>query len=473
MQASYAMPPPPSYVNTTHTAAVPPVQHMLHSSREEMLEGRIVALTKENERLKQEAFGKSHSRTSSMGGLPPQKSPAHPSEGPSTPHLAGPRKSEDDMLSMSNSHFLPQAHGSGYGELSSSPGDFRYNQLYHEYRRVCQELSNFSRTSGWRGGNAPPPPPPNGDFGPSAVAYWSHNTGVPPAPGVQSPQQQGAGTPTHPAPSSSAPPQSPKILPQASPTTRGPAKLSAPPASSQTLKKVSKKQQEVNAENMSKDAYITHLERLLQQKDESLSKFEGRGPEMLDSAVQATVWTVVARTQTDEDGGDAADASSSSSANDISCVDGKGLLLDARQMLAINGFTTLRPLTLQLIADPLITASGSGVQSSGSMSPPPRWQHRPYALTKKRSCGQISNESNPIVELADVPSGSLRWADEPCDLDLAPPTPQIDRRNASLSGAGASTSSLRGDSQSNHSSRGGAAWRGGRAAVRPPVAQTL
>jgi hypothetical protein len=244
--------------------------------------------------------------------------------------------------------------------------------------------------------------------------------------------------------------------------------------SSQPLKKVSKKQQEVNAENMSKEAYITHLERLVQLKEEQLSKYEGTGPDMLDSAVQATVWMATARTQTDgDDGADDSGSSSSSTTHvDMNAIaDGKGLLLDARQLFTQSGFTTLRPLTLQLMTDPLVCSG------HGSVSPQPKWQHRPYALTKKRSCGQMSNESNP-VELADISAptgGSLRWADEPCDLDLAPPTPVIDRRNASISGAGASISSARGESQSSFGGSRGGAWRGGsRASARQQsAAQTL
>lgn len=260
--------------------------------------------------------------------------------------------------------------------------------------------------------------------------------------------------------------------------------MSAPPASAQVIKKVSKKQQEVNSENMSKDAYITHLERLIQMKDDMLAKYEGRGPETLDSAVQATVRSVVARTQTDEDGDGEESSTGSAAGPDTTYVDGKSLLLDAHQMLTVSGFTTLRPLTLQLIADPSINFTAA---PGGALSPQPRWQHRPYGLTKKRSSlqgGANSAESTPMmVELADVsaPSGSLRWADEPCDLDLAPPTPQLDRRNASINGANTSTSSLRADSQSNLSlSRGGganvgSAWRGGsRAAARQTsIAQTL
>lgn len=466
---------------------------MQQHSREDMLEGRILALTKENERLKLESnLGKSHSRTSSMGGFPSMKLPAYPSDGPSTPILTGThRRSEDDMLNMSNSQPIHTDH------LAASPGDPRYNQLLNEYRRVCHELSSRNSSS-WRGGSSgshvpPPMPPLNGDFGPNAVAYWhqaaagssSHGGGHSPP---QS-QPQVVSTPTIPTPSSPAP-QSPKILPQASPTTKGPSKLSAPPASTQPVKKVSKKQQEINAENMSKDAYITYLERLIQNKDEMLAKYEGTGPETLDSAVQATVRTTIARTQTEHDSEeqhDGGDASSSSSAADVdpTYVDGKSLLLDAHQMLTVSGFTTLRPLTLQLVADPALTLVGSGAGGAGGASPQPRWQHRPYgglSGSKKRSSipglGNSAEGTPMMVDLVDVsaPSGSLRWADEPCDLDLAPPTPHLDRRNASLTGAGASTSSLRADSQSNLSaSRGsGAAWRGGsRTAARGSVVQTL
>lgn len=447
------VPPPPSYISTINPMS--PMASLgsgstsmasLPIQREDVLEGRVLALTKENEKLRQE-LGRSlqHSRTNSASGIVCiERSPV----------AALRRASEDEIVPLT--------------ALEHPSADPRYNQLLSEYRKLLN------------GGRAPPPP---GDFGPNAASYWSGAASASPslaAPATPVTSDSVApfqhGSPRADAPT--ATPQSPKGL--LTPTCKVlPSKLAAPPQSSQPVRKVSKKQQEAQAETMTKEAYITHLEKLVQLKDDQLARFEGRGPEMLDSAVQATVWSCPARTQTDDDTSGSALRETSPSGSE---------LLSVQNLLVQCAFTTLRPLTLQLYRDD--SAHNGSLQTFGSTlqsaaSPQPRWAHRPYALTKKHSSGQMSVDSNTgpndnsMVELIAPMPSSMRWADEPCDFDAMAPSPR-DKRNTSVSNLGASGSASaypygsRGDSVTNRAGSSSSAWRGGaRASGRQAVAQTL
>lgn len=464
-----------------------------------------------------------HSRTSSATSASAlmTRSPVH--EGVA-------HRSQDDILNTSGSQQL--APGTvAYFENGGS-GDPRYLQLLTEYRRLLSSVQSSNDPStpgnhhGIHHGRAPSWSrlPPAGE-----PPHW-HSPPTPHAP----PLPQAPSTPTSaaaPDPSStlSAPsspmpsfaaanrdaPSAPAVpaTKSAQPLTplqkAGAAKLAAPPQSSgAVVRKVSKRQLEAEEENMTKDAKIAHLERLLQLKDERLAKLEGEAPEMLDSACQATVWTNSIRTQTDEgvgsvaEGGDEGRGSGSPSSSDTQSGMKRNELQELQSLMVECGFTTLRPLTIQLfgvdnvptssslVALPAAAASAKGsaqdVSQFTSPSPRPRWAHCPYPLTKKNSTGQMSTgetsqgEASMVELLAPLPSNH-RWADDPCELELQPASSMNSGTTAPLSPhvrLGNSTSNAPQKVEPSTISRAGsvtgAAWRGGsRVQARQGSAQTL
>mmetsp|Transcript_81945 Transcript_81945/g.95731 ORF Transcript_81945/g.95731 Transcript_81945/m.95731 type:complete len:538 (+) Transcript_81945:233-1846(+) len=491
------LPPPPTYQGSTAPPTQPPIRHHHTCSI--------------------------HSRTSSATSVSAlvSRSPLH--EGTIT------HRSQDDILSMSQSATIAYFENGG----SCDP---RYMQLLTEYRRLLQSATiEHPSTPGTHStihhGRAPSWGrfPPVGDFGPQAAAHWhsSPNFAAAPPPPPHNPTTPTSvlipdatsvlSAPSSPMPSFTAanpdtmPPSISAAMAPTAPSTsssKGPltpqqkasssaSKLSAPPqsASGSVARKVSKRQLEAEEENMSKDAKIAHLERLLQIKDERIAKLEGDAAELLDSACQATVWTNSVRTQTGEvghdDGDDRSNMSPSSSDAQSGVLPKRGDVLELQSLIVECGFTTLRPLAIQLMgADctssalvsvtiPSSVRGGGGTtlehgQQLTTPSPKPRWAHCPYPLTKKNSTGQMSagelSQGDASMELlAPLPS-SHRWADDPCDFELQPASSMNSGPTAPLSPhtrLGNSMNSLQLPTQKSDTpviSRGGSAtgaWRGG------------
>lgn len=473
------LPPPTQQQQQHHT----PLSPLSSQHREDILEGRIVALTKENEKLRADLAAvngglpprPAHSRTSSLNVSNPNlsKSPVHNNalhnnfdHSTHSPYAPFPSKrSEEDMMSLSGSGV-----NLAYFEATSS-SDPRYHQLLQEFRRLLTSTFRHGTAEQWQHPPLHHPQSPSYNASNSSQAILTTPTTKETPSFNASSSSPGASAKAAPAE-----PPSPKI-PPASPTLKLPPKLAAPPLT-MPGKKLSKKQQEAQSEAMSKEAYVTHLERLIALRDEQLSKYEGRGPEMLDSACQATVKVSVARTQTDE----GEDVGSGDSDEVSGRCEGNVVLLEAQSLMTQCGLTTLRPLSLQLYHE--ASQCGSSPQNS-SASPQPKWSHRPYiGTTGKRTSSLRLSESGVAEQLEIMPPlpSSTRWADEPCEMDSRHEkefgastssatiiTPTLGFSRGDNSNRAPSTSSSVPNSQQQQQ-----VWRGGsRASARQSSAQTL
>ena len=184
---------------------------------------------------------------------------------------------------------------------------------------------------------------------------------------------------------------------------------SAKPASSH---RQSKKAQEMAAEEKTKEAYVTHLERLIQHKDEELSRLQGQPPEAVPVAVQVGPTLTSANTQTDDGEGSVPTspklAQSGSAIALAKQASGSSIGSGGVTVQTLTSMTTSRPIRFRVVLPEPSSAS-----QQQSVNPPPLVPaQQPHAVAS-----QPPSQKEHLTP-ASVPELVQRWSDEPMEFEV-------------------------------------------------------
>lgn len=467
-------------------SSAPPPRGFVGAAKEEVLEGRLIALTRENEFLKSELRRAASSHNGAFGVLPPG-SPASPLVGASSsPQPPPPSYSQSNRLrspygsTIGSPHQTPQTSltvppsddggdyavaTGGLGGHSTPPAEplppvlsgsedpqHRYNQLYADYRRVmrqreedkarhAKELTNVTASL--------------------KVAQLEKSSAAADRQRIESDlmkltaaneqmRREMQGLEMHVRDQNQRmhdlQQQCMQLQQQQQPSSASSASGNAAASEAPRLTKKSsaRKTSPDQADPVKLQAMIDHLQRLLDIRTNELARYEGRGPEMYPVAVQVGAPTDSTAAQTDESGLSSGPGSAGvRTPTSLGAVTSQSLgTITSQSMLASSLLVTTRPLEVHLLSQP----SGAGMSpsaASATTTPPhqrsaaaggsefPRngggngasQQRGPASHVKSGSFGTAF----AMPEMLEAPmASSPRWSDEPTDAfpgDGEPSTP--------------------------------------------------